>query len=80
MALPQAVLDLLSENAENNGAAPPLDGDDLFKTGVLDSFGLVDFVAALEEHCGIKIPDADVSPANFQTLAAIETYVASHRS
>ena len=80
MALPQAVLDLLSENARNNGAAPPQDGDDLFKTGALDSFALVDFVTVLEEQCGIKVPDADVNPANFQTIAAIETYVVSHRT
>lgn len=79
MALPQVVLDLLSENARNNDAAPPQDGDDLFKIGALDSFALVDFVALLEEQCGIKVPDADVNPANFQTIGAIETYVNGHR-
>lgn len=79
MALPQTVLDLLSENARNNGTAPPQDGDDLFSTGALDSFALVDFVTLLEEQCGIKVPDADVNPANFQTILAIETYVDAHR-
>lgn len=79
MALPQTVLDLLAENACTNGAAPPQDGDDLFKSGALDSFALVDFVTLLEEQCGIKVPDADVNPANFQTILAIETYVAAHR-
>ena len=80
MSLPQPVLDLLSENARSNGAAQPQDGDDLFKIGALDSFALVDFVTVLEEECGIKVPDSDVNPANFQTLAAIKTYVDSHRS
>jgi acyl carrier protein len=79
MALPQTVLDLLSENARNNGAPPPQDGDDLFQTGALDSFALVDFVTLLEEQCGIKVPDADVNPANFQTILAIEAYVDAHR-
>lgn len=79
MALPQTVLDLLYENARSNGAAPPQDGDDLFTTGALDSFALVDFVTLLEEQCGIKVPDADVNPANFQTILAIETYVDAHR-
>jgi hypothetical protein len=41
MALPQIVLDLLSEQARNNGAAPPQKGDDLFQTGALDSFALM---------------------------------------
>lgn len=79
MALPQPVLDFLVENAQSNGAAPPQDGDDLFNMGALDSFALVDFVALLEEQCGIKVPDADVNPANFQTILAIETYVDTHR-
>ena len=79
MPLPQTVLDLLSESARNNGATPPQNSDDLFKIGALDSFALVDFVTLLEEECGIKVPDADVNPANFQTIEAIETYVTAHQ-
>ncbi|HEX8072349.1 MAG TPA: acyl carrier protein [Pyrinomonadaceae bacterium] len=78
MALPQAITDFLADNAASNGAAPPANGDDLFKTGALDSFSLVDLVGLLEEQCGIKVPDKDVTPANFQTIAAIESYVAAH--
>ncbi len=79
MALPQGVMDSLNENAERAGAEQPKAGDDLFQTGVLDSFALVDFVTLLEEQCGIKIPDADVNPANFQTIEVIENYVASRK-
>jgi acyl carrier protein len=80
MALPQTITDFLSESATNAGVSPPTNGDDLFKTGVLDSFALVDFVAVLETECHIKVPDSDVVPANFQTLQAIENYVQSHQS
>jgi len=79
MPLPQTVLDFLSESARNNGAAPPQNGDDLFKIGALDSFALVDFVTVLEEQCGIKVPDSDVNPGNFQTIEAIESYVDAHQ-
>jgi acyl carrier protein len=79
MALPQGVIDYLNENAENNGAQAPQAGDDLFKAGVLDSFALVDFITVLETETGIKVPDADVKAANFQTLEAIERYVASRQ-
>ncbi len=79
MALPQGVMDSLNENAESAGAEQPKAGDDLFQMGVLDSFALVDFVTLLEEQCGIKIPDADVNPANFQTIEVIENYVASRK-
>ena len=47
MALPQGVLDFLNENAQNNGAGQPTEGDDLFKMGALDSFALVDFIEQL---------------------------------
>jgi len=37
-------------------------------------------VALLEQHCAIKVPDADVMAANFQTLNAIESYVSARQS
>lgn len=79
MALPQSITDFLNESATSAGVTPPVNGEDLFKTGVLDSFALVDFVALLETACHIKIPDSDVVPTNFRTLAAIETYVQAHQ-
>ena len=79
MALPQGVTDFLNESAERAGVEQPKSGDDLFKTSVLDSFALVDFVTVLEEQCGIKVPDSDVNPANFQTVETIERYVESHK-
>jgi acyl carrier protein len=80
MALPQAILDLLFENARNNGAKLPEKDDDLFESGVLDSFTLVDLVGIIEQNCGIKVPDGDVNPGNFQTINAIESYVQAHSS
>jgi acyl carrier protein len=79
MALPQGVTDYLNENAQNNGGGQPAAGDDLFKSGVLDSFALVDFIGVLEAQTGISVPDSDVKPANFQTLEAIERYVESRK-
>ncbi|MEA2173728.1 MAG: D-alanine--poly(phosphoribitol) ligase subunit 2 [Blastocatellia bacterium] len=79
MALPQGVLDYINENAQREGLAQPKEGDDLFRLGVLDSFALVDFISVLEEACGIKIPDGDVNPGNFQSIEAIETYVAARK-
>ena len=79
MSLPEAVLGFLNDNAEANSAELPVNGHDLFKTGVLDSFALVDFVTVLEEHCGIRVPDADVNPGNFRTIEAIERYVQARR-
>jgi acyl carrier protein len=80
MSLPQPTIDFLNNAAESNGAQPPRAVDDLFELGALDSFALVDFVTVLEEHCGIKVPDPDINPANFRTIEAIERYVAARQS
>lgn len=79
MALPQGVTDFLNEKARSAGAEQPKAGDDLFKSGVLDSFALLDFVAVLEEQYRIRIPDSDVNPSNFGTIEAIEKYIESRK-
>lgn len=80
MSLPQSAIDFLNDNATNNGGRKPDAGDDLFSIGALDSFALVDFVTVLEQQCGIKVPDADVSPGTFRTIEAIERYVAARKN
>ncbi len=80
MALPEAVISYLNENAEREGVAtPPQAEDDLFKLGVLDSFSLVDFVSILEGQFSIAISDSDVNPENFRSIEVIERYVNSRR-
>lgn len=80
MALPQPVLDFINESAETNDVAQPTKTDDLFKMGAVDSFSLVDLVAVIEENCGVKVPDGDVIPGNFQTIDRIEEYVTKHQA
>jgi acyl carrier protein len=79
MALPQAIIDFLNTSAQANGAAIPAASEDLFISGTLDSFALVDFITVLEEYCEIKIPDAEVVPANFRSIEAIDRYVEARR-
>jgi len=51
--------------------------ESLFESGLLDSFVLPQVVAALEEAFHIRIPDADLQPRHFESLARIEAYVSS---
>ncbi len=55
----------------------PAPSDSLFESGLLDSFTLVDLVAALEKEFAIRIPDADLQPRKFDSVERIEAYVAS---
>jgi acyl carrier protein len=50
----------------------------LFDTGVLDSFDLVDFVADLEKEFDVKVPDNDLHPSKFESLAKIAAYFTKH--
>jgi len=55
----------------------PSEDESLFDSGLLDSFALTDFVAALEEEFGVTIPDSDLSARKFETIAKVESYLAS---
>jgi acyl carrier protein len=46
----------------------------LFAGGAIDSFGLMDAVARLEEELGVEVPDADLHPRRFESIAKIERY------
>jgi len=52
--------------------------ESLFESGVLDSFALPDMVSALEKEFGVKVPDSDLNPRKFDSLARIESYLGAH--
>lgn len=45
--------------------------DDLFAIGVLDSFGTIGFVLALEEHFYCAIPQDELIPQNLWSIRAV---------
>ena len=79
MTLSKAILEFLTKKAKEAHVPQPKADDDLFKTGVLDSFTLVDLITIVEEECEINVPDSDVIAANFQSIIAIGYYVESRR-
>src|SRR5438876_11209012 len=54
--------------------------ESLFDSGFLDSFDLPDMLSALEQEFQIKIPDSDLNPCKFESMARIERYVESRKS
>jgi acyl carrier protein len=61
--------------------AQPLPADDdesLFESGLLDSFALPDLVSAIEQEFSIKVPDRDLNPRKFDSLARMEAYLEDH--
>jgi acyl carrier protein len=67
-----AILKEVSQNPE-----VPAAEESLFEGGYLDSFALPEVIAALEKEFIVKIPDSDLNPRKFETIAKIEQYLAA---
>ena len=73
-AIREFVIDRL---APTSGLADVRDEDDLIDSGVIDSLGIYQLVAFLEERFGIAIGDEEITPENFGSVMAIERLVAA---
>ena len=51
--------------------------ESLFESGLLDSFQLPDLVGAIEQEFSIRVPDADLNPRKFDSLARMEAYLST---
>jgi acyl carrier protein len=58
----------------------PAPDQSLFDSGALDSFTLPDLVTGLEKEFDVVIPDSDLVPERFDTIAKIETYLSTRKS
>lgn len=56
------------------------DGSDLFKAGVMDSFGYIQLMGFLEDEFGIGISDEDMLTSVLVSLDAIDGFVAGKLS
>ena len=64
----------ISEQLLNERTTPLADQDDLLEHGV-DSVGMMTLVLFIEEEWRLAVPPEDVVLENFQSVAAIETYL-----
>ena len=62
------------KNVSKKSAVPDA-SESLFDSGYLDSFALPDVVGELEREFGIQIPDSDLNPRKFESIARIESYI-----
>jgi acyl carrier protein len=74
-AIMERVVELLQEIADVQGVDLPSETESLFDAGVLDSFGLLEFLTGLEKELNISIPDEDLIPSNFDTIAKLRSYL-----
>jgi acyl carrier protein len=51
------------------------DTDSLIENGIIDSTGVLELVAFIEDRYGITVADADIVPANLDSLARITAFI-----
>jgi acyl carrier protein len=56
------------------------DGDSLLESGVMDSTGILELVAFLEGEFKIEMSDAEIVPANLDSIASIAAYLERKRA
>jgi len=56
------------------------DSQSLLETGLIDSTGVLELVAFLEQQIGITVADADIVPENLDSVQAIATFVDRKRN
>ncbi len=55
------------------------DTKNLFESGILDSAGLISFVGFIERKFNLEIPDEDLVPVHFVSIASIAEYIRSRQ-
>jgi acyl carrier protein len=74
MSRQEKIIEIVKRVSKSDVAPDP--EESLFDSGYLDSFALTDMVGELEREFDIAIPDSDLTPRKFDSLARIESYVA----
>lgn len=53
--------------------------DDLLKSGVLDSMGVMELISFVEEQFGVTVEPEEIVPDNFRSLESMTRYVAAKK-
>jgi acyl carrier protein len=81
MSFEDTLKGFIEENlVRDKSSGPVAANESLLERGVLDSLGLMNLIAFIEEKTGIRIADDDVMLENFETINAIVATVDRARS
>jgi acyl carrier protein len=65
--------------AENHYAGTDIahvrDDDSLLDRGLIDSAGILDVVAFIEEAFGVRVDDAEITPENFDSIDGMADFI-----
>ncbi len=76
----QKIREFIIQELMHGDEGPGLRPDDsLLERGILDSLGLLNMLAFLEQEYQVLIEDQDIVPENFETIRAIAGLVTKRR-
>jgi acyl carrier protein len=70
-----ALTEFIKTEIMNNRSVNIDPNQDLLGAGILDSLGILQLVAFIEEKFGVQVPDEDVIFENFQSINALAGYL-----
>jgi len=76
MALREELIDFV-ETSLLRGEQKVDPEESLIERGIIDSIGLMQLMTFLEEKARVRIPDHQVTPENFESIASMERLVRS---
>ena len=75
MTTDNLVASILNKILSSTGQAITGFDEEIFETGLIDSFGIVELITALEEDFQIKIPFEDMKIQNFSSINEISKFI-----
>ena len=70
------IRDFIFENFMAGESEETLDNDSSFlEKGIIDSMGVLELVAFVEETYGIEIDDDELTPDNFDSVSKLVSYI-----
>jgi acyl carrier protein len=78
MMIENQIKDYIAKNLlfSDNGFPYP-DEASFLNEGIVDSVGVMELVAFVEDKFGLKVDDLDVTPDNFDSVSQLASYIRS---
>ena len=80
MNIKQQIRDYIAENFMFSSNGFNMDDNESFlEAGVVDSLGVLEMVTFVEETFGLKVPDEEIVPDNFDSVDNLAAYIERKR-
>jgi acyl carrier protein len=78
MTIEGQIRDYIASNMLFSDNSYPYDDSTSFlEEGIVDSTGVLELILFVEECFGVQVADEDVTPANFDSVTQLATYIRS---